>query len=503
MTEPSDQPAVQSEAVRAAGGGVANIAGAAFSSAARLVITLLIARLLDESAVGLYYIAIAIHDLLALVCSGGFQTALTRFVAQRLASDDEAGLRGMLHLGRVIPTVAACAVAILTAAVSGPLANGAFDQPPLRPLLLLVALVLPASVFADVTLAAARGYRTMRQSAAIGLFLEPALRLLLTVVAIQLGMGITGALVALVITNYVAAVVASIWVNRLTGRLETAPRYEARTLLSFAALSWASTVAIDAFIWADTILLGLMRSPREVGLYQVATRLVLLSAIFVMPFTQAVAPRVSDLFERNRLPELRSLYVTVTGWVVRLVILPTLVLIFFPEELLSIFGPSFQQAAEVTVILAVGALIHATTGPSGAMLNMTGRPKWALANNVTTVFVNIVLNLVLIPSLGITGAAIAWTSSLLFTNALVAWQIHRALGVHAFGTSFGRTFAAATPATIIGFGLQRITDGVIGALIATVCIVGTYLATLKLLGISDEDRDLWRTLNRRLSLRRT
>ena len=487
-----------SEAVAAASGGGANIAGAAFNSAARLLVTLSIARLLGDEPVGLYYIAIAVHDLLALLCSGGFQTALTRFVSAHLATGDMPRLRGTLQTGRGIPVIAACAVGATLALIASPLANGAFDQPTLVRLFVCVAIALPASVFTDVTLAATRGYRTMKPYAVIGLVFQPGMRLVVTVLAIWNGSGILGALIALIVSNYIAAGVASRALRRITGRLDVRPVHETSALLRFSAVTWASTLAIDAFIWADTLLLGILRSAEEVGVYQVASRLVLLAAIFVMPFTQAVAPRISDLYARGDLDELRALYVTITGWMVRLALVPTLILVIAPRELLSIFGPSFTEGAAVTVILAAGALIHATTGPSGAMLNMTGRPAWALANNVATVIVNIALNLVLIPPYGIIGAATAWTSSLVFTNVLVAWQIKRALNVHPFGSGFARSFIAAIPAALAGAGIKIALDTRSGSALAVIVATAVYLVMLRSLGLSDDDRAVWRHLVARL-----
>ena len=74
---------------------------------------------------------------------------------------------------------------------------------------------------------------------------------------------------------------------------------------------------------------------------------------------------------------------------------------------------------------------------------MGGKSSWNLINTVVGLSSNIILNLVLIPRFGGTGAAIAWSSSILFTNLAPLAQVWKFLGMHPFGRGFPKVVLAA------------------------------------------------------------
>ncbi|HYY44585.1 MAG TPA: flippase, partial [Actinomycetota bacterium] len=380
-TGPEDEESARrSEVVGVARSGGLNFVGAAFNQALRFSITLLIARFLGRTDAGLYYQAFSFLALLGLVASSGFTVSLTRFVAIHRADGDMGALKGTVRLSLSYCTSAAIVVGLGLYFASSWLATGAFHDPALAPLLKLVALALPATVFTDAALSATQGYKTMRPYALINLFFEPLCRVVLTLVAFALGTGIIGVMVALVVTNYSSSALAGRALRKLMGRIEEPARYNARELFGFSVVTWFTTLANSGLIWADTILLGLYRSPAAVGVYQISSRLVLLATIFVQPVTTSYAPRVADLYRRQQLRALSDTYSLLTSWIFRLALPMFILLIVFPRELLSIFGPSFRVGATVTMLLAVGQMINSATGPCGYMLMMSGRAALQMIN---------------------------------------------------------------------------------------------------------------------------
>jgi O-antigen/teichoic acid export membrane protein len=165
----------------------------------------------------------------------------------------------------------------------------------------------------------------------------------------------------------------------------------------------------------------------------------------------------------------------------------------FPEPFLRLFGPHFAAGAATTAILAVGGLINSATGPTDIVLSMSGRPGLVLVNNAATLSVNIILNLILIPRMGIEGAGLAWTLSLAFMNGFFVQQIHRALGINPFGKSFLKGLAAGAGALAVGLGLDR----VVGDIPAIAGVLVTYLGLVAVLGLDENDRIALKTLRGR------
>ena len=482
------------EVLGMARGGALNLSGALFSQIAFFFITVLLARVLGRAQVGLYAQGFAFLSLLGLLALSGFRAGLTRFVAVHLADADPGAVRGTVRLGIGL---SACGAAVLGAALvtAAPwLSHHAFSDPRLITPLRFVGVTLPASVFADSALSATQGYRTMKPYAYVGLIFEPGLRITLTALALATHHGLRGAMVALAVSNYAGAVAAAVALRRLMGRISDRPRYLPRELFGFSAVSWMASLASTGLIWADTILLGIYKSSADVGVYQVATRLVMLAAFVMVPINAAFAPRIADLHRRHLVDSLQRTYQAATGWILRLSLPGTIACIAFRHELLALFGHRFEAGATVTLVLALGKLVDSATGPCGLMLNMSGRPVLSLFDNVGALVVNIALNLVLIPRYGIIGSAYAWAVSLTLVNLARLVQVRIVLGMFPFDIGEAKAFVAGGAALAAGLGVAHSTHGVVTLVVGGVVLGLMYLGVLAILGIGDDDQLALRSL---------
>jgi len=77
------------------------------------------------------------------------------------------------------------------------------------------------------------------------------------------------------------------------------------------------------------------------------------------------------------------------------------------EYLLAIFGEAYIEGYEVLVVLSVGQLFNALAGPVGLVMTMTGHQLKSTYILSLAAVINIVLNVLLIPILGLVGAAYA------------------------------------------------------------------------------------------------
>jgi O-antigen/teichoic acid export membrane protein len=251
-------------------------------------------------------------------------------------------------------------------------------------------------------------------------------------------------------------------------------------------------------LWADTILLGILRTPAAVGLYQVATRLTLLMTTVIAPIGLAFAPRVADLYRRGELEALRHAYAVVTSWIFRLALPAAVVLIVFARQLLGLFGPAFESGATVTVVLTVGQLVNAITGPCGLMLVMSGRPGIQMVGNAATLALNLGLNLYLIPRYGVTGAAIAWAVSMVFINGLRVVAVAVTMHMLPLHEGLLKGALAGSVAAAAGLAARSFTSGPLTLLIGVPLTVVVYALALLLLGVGTEDRLVLASLRARL-----
>jgi len=476
------------EIVGMARGGSLNLVTSVFSHAADLGLSLLLARELGRSTVGVYWQSYAILALLSLVAVSGTSSACTRYVAVYRAEGDPGGVRGTVRLGLTVTVLVALVIGACLFGAADWLAEQAFDDERLAGPLRAVAVTLPLLSFAHTALGATKGFKTMKPFALIHLVLEPVLRITLAAVLLLRGMGLPGVMVALFVSHLGAALTSAVALRRLMGHSAVAPKYRPRQLLVFSVVSWMASLASSGLTWADTILIGIFLSSSDVGVYNVATRLVVLASFVMVPINSSFAPRIAALYQQGRTETLRRSYAAATSWIVRLSLPAFIILGLFPRELLRFFGPGFVVGAAVTVLLAAGKFVDAGTGPCALMLNMSGRPALNMADNVVVLVLNVVLNIWLIPIFGIVGSAGAWAVSLALVNLARVVQVRMIMGMFPFGAGMAKGLLAGAGALVAGAAVRSLVPQEIALVVGTAVVVLSFVGLNLVLGLTAEDR---------------
>jgi O-antigen/teichoic acid export membrane protein len=202
--------------------------------------------------------------------------------------------------------------------------------------------------------------------------------------------------------------------------------------------------------WLDIILVGGLISPRAAAIYTVATRLLQAGFLAVDAVGQAVEPMFSTLLTSREHDRAGDLYQGATGWLVGLTWPLFLAMWIFAPAVLGLFGSEYREATAVVAILAGSALIGSGFGPVDVLLVMSGKTMWSFWNSAVSLSLNVALNFLLIPSLGLRGAALAWAVSRIVANLLPLIEVRILYGFHPFGT--GWRVAAALSLVVFGLG---------------------------------------------------
>ncbi|WP_162937605.1 flippase [Indioceanicola profundi] len=181
----------------------------------------------------------------------------------------------------------------------------------------------------------------------------------------------------------------------------------ARALLHDAWPLILANVAVLVYIKTDQIMLGRMIGEEAVGVYSAAVRLseswyFLATAVINSVFPAIIAARaVSEQAYRDRLQALYRLMVGISFAVA----VPVTFLSGWVTVLL--FGPAYAAAGPVLATHIWGSLFVFLGVASGKALILDNRSDLSLQRTLAGAFMNVVLNLLLIPSYGIMGAAYA------------------------------------------------------------------------------------------------
>jgi O-antigen/teichoic acid export membrane protein len=161
------------------------------------------------------------------------------------------------------------------------------------------------------------------------------------------------------------------------------------------------------FFNIDTVMLGFLRTPQEVGLYSAAYKIVVFFMLVSAAFHNAVFPAVSSLYRESR-EALERLSVSAARLLLALAI-PFAVggTIVAEEAVLFLFGAGYAGSAEALRILVWAGAIFFLANFFGRSLIAFDHPGKYLKIITVQGAANIALNAVLIPKAGMTGAAAA------------------------------------------------------------------------------------------------
>jgi O-antigen/teichoic acid export membrane protein len=197
-------------------------------------------------------------------------------------------------------------------------------------------------------------------------------------------------------------------------------------------------------LWSDTLLLGYFKTPDVVGLYNAASPLAKFVSEPLALMMLIYIPVATGLYSQNLMAEFRRSYIISTKWIVSLTLPFFLVLFLFPEGVLNLlFGPSYVAAAPALRILSLGFIIGNLLGPRIAALVALGKVRFVFWVSLSLTALYLLLNIVLIPPLGIVGAAIASALSLTLGSIITAAKVYSLCRVQPLSNNLLKPIAAS------------------------------------------------------------
>jgi O-antigen/teichoic acid export membrane protein len=251
-----------------------------------------------------------------------------------------------------------------------------------------------------------------------------------------------------------------------------------------------------AYTWADQVLLAGLRSAELAGVYGPVATLAPLFGVGLQAINSSFAPLIAQQHKEGRKDELRRLYRVVTRWSLYLAVPPVALCFALPELVLSLWPHGSPLAAPALRITALAQLFATGTGSVNYLLIMSGNARAVLWNGVPALVATLVLSLLLIPSLGPTGAAVAAAAAAVLANGLALWQVWRLLDLHPFDAAFFRSLAVGL-ACFAPLGLLA-GVGWAWALGAAIALGLAYLGVLAWLPRADGDALVVETFARKL-----
>lgn len=380
-----------------------------------------VSRALDERQFGYFGAAFALASLVTPAALMGQHVTILRFLAQ---SGDVSHLRSV-----ILWSLRACALG-LAIAVGALTAFGTFmngDWVLLAPAVApLVVAMTAAEILSSV----------LRVSGSIVWALIPrdilwrlgVIGLASAAVALHFRIDAvsailcTGGLLLLAVAPQVPALLS---ILRPADKNGTPPQGMARESLAI----WGVTTLGTAIPHLTTLIVAVLLGPEEAAAVFAAERTANLVSIGLIGINQALAPEISRSYHTGSIGEVARMTSATAAASTAIALIGLVGFFLFGDIAVSLFGIGAAHTDAVTalLILSVGQLVNAASGPNAWLLQMTGKTPPLLA---ILVLANVFGALLLVPltiSFGIVGAAVALTMTMILWNVLATITARRQL----------------------------------------------------------------------------
>jgi O-antigen/teichoic acid export membrane protein len=453
----------------------------------------LMARVLGPRDFGLYSLAIVVATLLSTVARIGLEGATTKLIPTYIAGQQWRRLKGMLVIAAGLPTALGVLLGGVLYIFSGYLAM-IFDKPDLAQVLKFAAfLISPLSILIS-SATATRGFQVTQYYVYSYDLTWPMAKILLFITGYSLGLKVYDAIAATVISAGLAALLALRFLRKLYFSMNgdgarTRAVFPTGQIGSVAVPLFFSGLLSFGLVWGDSLILGYFRPIQEVGVYGIISQTALLFMLIINALSSIFAPTASKLWALRDMESLNRLFETVTRWALYLATPVVIVLSVGGKGLLDILGEGYSDGYIPLLILGWGYYGYVVLGQVGWLLIACDRQMWWLWDLAAAIALKLALSVILIPWLGMSGAALSTVASILGLNVLGLIQAYHILKKMPFSKRVWIRLLAGFIGLTAGFGTRQLDfSEPLGTLISSLTGIGTYAFLLIVWGLESQER---------------
>lgn len=395
-----------------------NVLGHGATVGVAFIASVALARMLGPADRGLLAIMLLVSTLPVALCSFGLPVAMNYF-----ASRSETP-RGTITGHSLLYAAVLGAVFIPVSIFAAPLLADVFAQGRGGNAWILVGVLIPVTFLSFTTVNHLWG----RLSMGFGNILSVASKFLhLGVVALAVGLaglGVTGGLLA-----SLAAATLIVAAGLPVVLRDGAPKFHwptAKAMLRYGLLIQIGTVSLILNSRLDVLVLQGYRPLDEVGHYVVAATVAEIVTILSLGFQGGVLPLVARQDEEDRR---RTTVSAVVHHGVLAVVAILVVAVVGPALILIVFGSQFADALVPMLILLPGMWFLGAGTVAAGDLQGRGRPGTASALALVAAAATVILDVLLIPPLGVAGAALASVAAYVCFGMLSMAILARVAGI--------------------------------------------------------------------------
>lgn len=395
------------------------------------LIVVLTRYLFTPDEYGLLFFALSVLSVVTIFATLGLPASIARYVTE-YAERDSSQVPHVLTASLLVLIVLSGGVGTIVT-LGSPWIAELLGEPDLAALLALGLAYVVLKAMRSYLTKVFQGLNHVEYSAIVNT-VSAVGRVLFAVGFVLLGFGVVGALAGYVVGFFVAVALGfGLLYYRFYQSFDRAVRREEGLLRRIVEYSIPLTAtqganALDKKV--DTILVGVLLNPTAVAFYTVAKQV---SDVCVTPAQSlgfTIAPTYGEQKAGNREQRSARLYEQSLEHILLLYVPAVVGLVLVAEPMVRyVFGSGYLGAVIVLQVMSFYVLVNAINKITNDGLDFLGRARARAIVKSTTAAANFVLNLLLIPIMGVVGAAVATVVTYSICTAANTYLISKELPI--------------------------------------------------------------------------
>lgn len=414
--------------------------------------SIILARFLGPALLGMYQLGLVTIQILSIVSLLGFDRGMVRFIPV-FNLEQKGKIKKLIADALVIVTGFSALLAVCCYLQAELLARIFFHSEPMAPVLRSFSIYIPILTIFGFGIATLRGFKRADLESFYDNLFAPMLFVGFLLVILFVGGQLFEVILARVASRIICIIGIFYFLAKKFANIfaQKAISYERKRFFSYSIPLLLISLIYFAIGKINILLLGYFLNSDQVGIYSVLMYIATLGVFGLQAVNTIFAPYISEIYQTGNLDSVEKLLKVLTRWIFYFSLLVLVIIIVYHQELLQIYGAEYIIGSRALIILAIGHLVNAFTGSTGAILLMTGKQHWEIINSVAILALNILANIYFIPRFGLDGAAIAFSLAIGIINILKVLETYKEFRIHPYNRQYLKGLLALGVAAVIGY----------------------------------------------------
>lgn len=453
----------------------------------------ILTKALGAELYGMWALILVTISLLAPLCTLELGFAIVRFLG---AEKDRGKIGKDFSSIFVVTSLIALAVSTLLFIFSKPLAITVFGGIDATFYIKISASLIFLAAINQIMLDYFRAFQQMERYAGISI-LQTIGEVTLTAYLVLSGYGLFGVIIALLIVRFVVSFIGFFWI---TSQIKiSSPSFSViKPYLPFTLPILPTALCYWLINLGDRYVIGYFMGADAVGVYSASYGLGSMITFFYAPIPIALFPAITNLYENNKIRELKQHLKYSLKFFLMFAIPSFFGLSILSKSLLTTLTTSeFVGGYMIVAIIALATILFNCSNINVNVLYLLKKTRTIGLLYGTLALINIVLNIILVPFIGIIGAAIATLITFMAQVFVVSKINFKRLS---FDTDLKFIIKSIMSSVIMAFIIWKLNPyGAVNILIAVGIATGVYFGVLVLIrGFTREEykflRDIVRSI---------